>query len=75
MLTHVQWLQDGIERLKPLKADKGQQGGSCNVTACQEPGATWFNTSTRAFYCPSCARKINRACIDFREERLCLPPQ
>ncbi len=38
---------------------KGKQDGNCNVTACQKPGATWWNTSTRAYYCLSCARDIN----------------
>lgn len=41
------------------KPDKGRKGGSCNREACQRPGATWFNSSTRAWYCPECAEKIN----------------
>lgn len=40
------------------KADKGKLRGSCNVTACQRPGAAWFNTSTRAYYCQPCALDI-----------------
>jgi hypothetical protein len=40
------------------RPDKGKIHGSCNVTACQRPGATWFNTSTRAYYCEPCARDI-----------------
>lgn len=39
---------------------KGSRGGRCNRTACQKPGATMFNTSTRAWYCPACAESINR---------------
>lgn len=39
---------------------KGKDGGNCNVTACQKPGATWWNISTRAYYCPRCADEINR---------------
>lgn len=46
-----------IEERKELK---GQKDGNCNVTACQRPGAYWWNTSTRAYYCTSCAREINR---------------
>lgn len=42
-----------------LKADKGHKDGSCNVTACQEPGANFFNRSTKAYYCEFCARRIN----------------
>ncbi len=35
---------------------------ACNRRACQEPltvGLRWFNTSTRQWYCSSCARRIN----------------
>lgn len=38
---------------------KGAFNGLCNRQACQVPGATWFNSSTRAYYCPACAAKIN----------------
>ena len=41
-------------------ADKGEYGGSCNITRCQRPNsATWYNHSTRKYYCPSCARTLN----------------
>jgi hypothetical protein len=42
------------------KEDKGLKNGSCNVTACQEPGAIYFNKSTRAYYCQDCAKEINK---------------
>lgn len=38
---------------------KGAKAGNCNVTACQEPGAVYFNKSTRAYYCAHCAGEIN----------------
>lgn len=41
------------------KADKGKKAGSCNVTRCQRPGAVWYNRGTYAYYCGSCARRIN----------------
>ena len=41
--------------------DKGKENGSCNRKACQRPGAVFFNTSTRAWYCAPCAHKINNA--------------
>ena len=41
------------------KPDKGLKNGSCNRRGCQKPGATWFNKGTRAYYCESCAEKIN----------------
>lgn len=44
-----------------IKSDKGLLGGSCNRVACQKPGAIYFNRSTRAHYCRSCATLINRA--------------
>ncbi len=42
---------------------KGLLNGNCNRTACQKPGATWYNKSTRAYYCEECAHEINRANI------------
>lgn len=43
-----------------LAMDRGVFGGSCNITHCQRPNsATWFNHSTRKYYCPSCARTLN----------------
>lgn len=46
----------------PDRSDKGQYGGSCNVTACQLPGsAFWFNHSTEKYYCDTCAWAINHA--------------
>ncbi len=48
---------------------KGTFNGPCNRTACQKPGATWWNISTRAYYCPSCAHILNRE----NGEGLCVP--
>lgn len=45
---------------KDKAKQKGIKGGNCNVTACQRPGAAWWNTSTRCYYCTACAREINR---------------
>lgn len=43
-----------------LRADKGVFGGACNITRCQRPdSAYWFNHSTRAYYCRSCAHTLN----------------
>jgi len=38
---------------------KGVKGGNCNVSACQQPSATYYNKSTMKYYCKSCAAKIN----------------
>lgn len=44
-----------------LNPDKGLKGGSCNRTACQAPGANWYNYSTQKYYCQRCADDLNRA--------------
>lgn len=48
-------------QLVSAKSDKGKRGGSCNRITCQALGAEWFNHSTCAHYCGSCARAINEA--------------
>ena len=49
-------------------ADKGEFGGSCNITHCQRPNsATWFNHSTRKYYCRSCAHDLNYDSFNRRE--------
>lgn len=40
--------------------EKGEFNGKCNITSCQKPNsATWFNHSTRKYYCSSCAHRLN----------------
>jgi len=50
---------------------KGIKGGNCNRTACQKPGARYFNKSTRAYYCRECAEAINDAARIHDREPLC----
>jgi len=39
---------------------KGNFNEECNITSCQKPNsATWFNHSTRKYYCESCAKRLN----------------
>lgn len=40
---------------------KGKKGGDCNVTQCQKPGASSYNTAMRAYYCEDCAQDIWQA--------------
>ena len=40
---------------------KGVKGGECARTACSNKPATYFNKSTKRYYCPSCAALLNRA--------------
>lgn len=42
------------------KSDKGDFEGTCNITACSTGlPATWYNHSTRKYYCESCASRLN----------------
>lgn len=38
---------------------KGDKNEECNRTVCKNQNANWFNLSTRAYYCKSCANEIN----------------
>jgi hypothetical protein len=42
----------------PDKADKGQEGGSCNRSACQDAGADWYNHGSLKWYCERCMHDI-----------------
>jgi hypothetical protein len=48
----------------------------CNRNGCRDAGATWWNSSTRRFYCRRCARLINQhapgLCFDAGARRV--PP-
>lgn len=46
-----------IEEVQALL--KGAYMGLCNISACQEPVATWFNRGTDKYYCQPCAFQIN----------------
>lgn len=39
--------------------DKGDYNGSCNVTACQRPGAIYLHRANGKHYCRKCATRIN----------------
>lgn len=52
---------DNLQTDKPVGQGKGKKGENCNRTACQAPGAYWYNHSTQAYYCRTCADLINRA--------------
>lgn len=49
---------------------KGTKGGNCNRTACQQPGADFYNKSTRAYYCRKCAEMIQASCFLFADTPL-----
>jgi len=48
------------EQQPALTPSKGKHGGNCNVTACQRPGAWFFNRGTNAYYCFDCAWDIHK---------------
>jgi len=71
----------------PAELPKGTFGGRCNRTACQRPGATWFNRGMAAswhpsahkaladaYYCPGCAKQINRYNVP-GETAMCVGPE
>jgi hypothetical protein len=47
--------------------EKGEFSGECNRTACNLGPATYYNHSTRKYYCCKCALKINQFNQDFYE--------
>lgn len=42
----------------PDKADKGQEGGSCNRRRCQCSPANWYNHGSLSWYCEECKDQI-----------------
>jgi hypothetical protein len=47
-----------LDGMKPKV--KGEYKGLCNRKACQSPhNVVYFNSSTRKYYCPRCAKMIN----------------
>lgn len=42
----------------PLKPNKGQEGGACNVRSCQAEPALWYNHGSMSWYCEGCAKQI-----------------
>lgn len=42
----------------PDKDDKGQEGGSCNRSRCQDSPAIWYNHGSHAWYCEDCREDI-----------------
>jgi hypothetical protein len=47
---------------------KGVEGGNCNRTACQAPGAYFFGKSTRVWYCRRCAEMIEASAVMYDKE-------
>ncbi len=50
---------------------------ACNRSACQSPlndndGSRWWNTETQAYYCKSCAKRINESSMVSLDRPLCI---
>ena len=64
-------LQSRFKSAKPHQVEfKGLKNGNCNTSVCQKPGATFFNKSTRKYYCRECATEINY--VEGRRDTLAL---
>jgi hypothetical protein len=57
--------------VREIRPEKGEKGGRCNVTACQQPGAIYYNSVMRKYYCPHCAREINKSAVAGGQEPFC----
>ena len=53
---------DNLQITKEDLPGKGEKGQRCNRSACQAPGAYWYNHSTQAYYCKTCSELINSEC-------------
>lgn len=48
-------------------SNKGQYLGHCNRSKCLKPGASWYNNSTRLYYCFACALELNSDSVNRQE--------
>lgn len=56
----------------PTEPMPGKGDTLCNRTACQRPmSQRWWNRITEAWYCPSCARRINAGSTALEGGPLC----
>ena len=56
----------------PNYKNKGLKGKRCNRQSCTRKEAYWYNRVTMAYYCQSCANKINENCHDISNPILTL---
>lgn len=71
-------LENVEQRNQETKAAGRVKGETaCNRSACQAPlndqdGSRMWNTETRAFYCKSCARRINESSTQSLGKAICI---
>lgn len=51
----------------PDKADKEQEGGSCNRSRCQDSPAIWYNHGSHSWYCAGCRHEIQFDSFNLRD--------
>lgn len=76
-----QWYRNTETPAAYVAPDKGLYNGSCNRSDCQAPhSATWWNQSTRKYYCFACADLINEGVspdelrrLNYSPVGLCVP--
>ena len=54
----------------PLKANKGQENGACNVASCQAEPASHYNHGMGRWYCAACAVWIGQDVVNKRDWEL-----
>jgi len=63
--------------MKQPSESKGELRGECARSVCHSFPATWFNKSTRKYYCLACAVAINRTnykdALELYGTELCVP--
>ncbi len=57
-IDHARETRDDV--VAALAALKGTYQGNCNRTACQSPGAVWWNRGSYSWYCRECALMLNK---------------
>ena len=63
-----------LHKLEIIKGGAEPPVYLCNRSACRAEGATYWNTSTRAYYCEKCANSINdHAGTKITGVPLCIP--
>lgn len=50
---------------------KGEFGGACNTHTCSHAGADWYSRSSGKYYCDTCARELNEACLAQGTRKIC----
>ena len=50
---------------------RGEYGGACGTYTCANTGADWRSRSSGKYYCDTCARELNEACLAQGTPKIC----